>query len=422
MGKILLITICLLATLFGLNAQTPGNCLRYNEPTNTRTVSPVLPAYWGSYVGKNSFTVEMWVKTEITDLNTRQSLFLAATNNTSRYTQLILENGQISALVRGWPSGSPYSVKYACSAAIPDIRNQWTHIAYTFNAESNKINIYVNGEKTTSGASEVNELGMGYANAFIVGTEYFVGCIDEVHIWNCELSPCQINAGMNSDYTLPTPTGLMTIYNFNQGIAGGNNTSITSVLDLKQTYHLTMVNFSLTGTVENFLASTAPITKRNVNPADNTPEVTENGGSLIATLSGASYQWIDVANGNSNIDGANSQSYSPSANGIYAVQITKDGCTQQSPTINFVATSIHENSNSKVNVYSKPSGEITINLGDTTGDVWVEVTSLTGAVVHKFPISNQPAYRFNINQPAGLYFVTIKSGNTTISTHKIIKQ
>jgi PKD repeat protein len=61
------------------------------------------------------------------------------------------------------------------------------------------------------------------------------------------------------------------------------------------------------------------------NEIDNT--VTSTSTSITATISGATYQWVDCNNGNTNINGATSQTYNPTSAGLYAVEITVDGCT-----------------------------------------------------------------------------------------------
>ena len=60
---------------------------------------------------------------------------------------------------------------------------------------------------------------------------------------------------------------------------------------------------------------------------DSTLNVTEQ--SITAIEPGAQYQWL-ACNSGSIIVGANSQSYSPSVNGLYSVIITKNGCQKTS--------------------------------------------------------------------------------------------
>ena len=55
--------------------------------------------------------------------------------------------------------------------------------------------------------------------------------------------------------------------------------------------------------------------------------VTLTGNTLTATQANATYQWIDCNNGNSNITGATSQSYTPTVSGSYAVKVSNiSGC------------------------------------------------------------------------------------------------
>lgn len=56
----------------------------------------------------------------------------------------------------------------------------------------------------------------------------------------------------------------------------------------------------------------------------------QSGVVLSAATSGATYQWIDCDNGNAPIAGATNQSYTATANGNYALQITVNGCENTS--------------------------------------------------------------------------------------------
>lgn len=81
------------------------------------------------------------------------------------------------------------------------------------------------------------------------------------------------------------------------------------------------------------------------------------------------YQWLDCNNGNATISGATNATYTPTANGDYAVAITLNGCTKISDCVNVVLSSVKE-TNSTTNViriYPNPAqAKITI---DTNGDI-----------------------------------------------------
>lgn len=79
--------------------------------------------------------------------------------------------------------------------------------------------------------------------------------IDEFRIWNNALSVNDILA--NKDVTVYGSSGLMLYYNFNnQGVAGGNNTAVTSVTDQSgNNRHGTFYNVPLNTTTNNFVTS-----------------------------------------------------------------------------------------------------------------------------------------------------------------------
>jgi len=58
--------------------------------------------------------------------------------------------------------------------------------------------------------------------------------------------------------------------------------------------------------------------------------VTQSGVQLTADQAGVSYQWLDCDNGYAVISGETNQTYSPTATGNYAVQVTSGGCSDTS--------------------------------------------------------------------------------------------
>ena len=57
--------------------------------------------------------------------------------------------------------------------------------------------------------------------------------------------------------------------------------------------------------------------------------VTQNGATLTATQTGATYQWIDCDD-ESNIVGETNQSFTPAVTGNYAVIVNVNGCSNTS--------------------------------------------------------------------------------------------
>lgn len=69
-----------------------------------------------------------------------------------------------------------------------------------------------------------------------------------------------------------------------------------------------------------------------------TAEVTLDGTTLTAVrnVPGTTYQWIDCGNGNTLIDGATGQTFTPTADGNYACMMSTNGCDATSACMNVV--------------------------------------------------------------------------------------
>ncbi|MDP1799878.1 MAG: T9SS type A sorting domain-containing protein, partial [Bacteroidota bacterium] len=77
---------------------------------------------------------------------------------------------------------------------------------------------------------------------------------DEVRIWNVARTRCQINTYKNCEIPANAP-GLLVNYHFNQGIANGNNTAVTTLTDATSSAITgTLAGITLTGTASNWVA------------------------------------------------------------------------------------------------------------------------------------------------------------------------
>ncbi|MGV6860596.1 MAG: T9SS type A sorting domain-containing protein [Putridiphycobacter sp.] len=146
--------------------------------------------------------------------------------------------------------------------------------------------------------------------------------------------------------------------------------------------------------------------------------VSVNGITLSAAETGATYQWLDCNNGNQPIQGATSQTFTPTENGSYTVEITKNNCTETSActAVNSLNTMENEIEN-KVNIYPNPGNEnvnILLNLSSS-----VSIIDLNGKVVF---VENNTSNNISLNVSdweAGVYFVQVINENG-VSTQKLI--
>ena len=151
--------------------------------------------------------------------------------------------------------------------------------------------------------------------------------------------------------------------------------------------------------------------------------ITQIGETLTANAGGATYQWVECSNNNQPIAGATGQSFVPTSNGSYAVQITKGGCTTTSTCVNMTVVGLEDPISSLIKVYPTISnGSATIDLGDIGRDVAISVRNLSGQIVIKEgPINNVRKFDISLPKSSGLYFVEVQDGSST-SRFKIIRQ
>lgn len=132
--------------------------------------------------------------------------------------------------------------------------------------------------------------------------------------------------------------------------------------------------------------------------------VNQNGITLTAAQSGASYQWIDCDNGNTPIPGATQQSFTPTVNGRYAVEITLNGCTITSLciTVNTVGIEVSV-ADYSLNIYPNPNnGLFTIECNKSAE---VEILDALGRTILKTKIINQREVIDLSFVSSGIYYI-----------------
>lgn len=218
--------------------------------------------------GATAFTIEAWIKPDNSNWDGNwHAIFGNQTgaNVNTRNPSFYLRNGKLE--VDSFEDGTLTRYYSATDQALVS-QNVWNHIALVKDGTTYKI--YVNGAlgATTPAPNAVNITGpyqLGYID------NYFAGLLDEVRFWNVSRSQSDIQATMNVPLS-GTESGLVDYYNFNQGIVGGNNTSITTLLDNTATANNgTLVGFALTGNTSNYMSGFFPqITGPNFVVAGNT--------------------------------------------------------------------------------------------------------------------------------------------------------
>ena len=141
---------------------------------------------------------------------------------------------------------------------------KWCHIAVS--RTGSNVKIYINGIEVIS-----SSLFSGTSNSSTAALEIggassihalLNGSMDEVRIWNVGRTSNQIADNYLSELIgngNANETGLVAYYNFNQGIAGGSNSSISAIVDRTSNgISGTLTNFAKTGSTSNFVAGVIP--------------------------------------------------------------------------------------------------------------------------------------------------------------------
>jgi len=148
-------------------------------------------------------------------------------------------------------------------------------------------------------------------------------------------------------------------------------------------------------------------------------DVTVSGNTLTANAQNASYQWINC-NGNTPIAGAQSASFTPTVSGLYAVEVTQNGCTETSDCNNVTVLSLdHFNFDQQIHIFPNPNkGVFTISwAGDD--QITLSIYNAIGQQMSATKTVIGKSVEIAENLSSGLYFVEIINQNNDRAVRRI---
>jgi len=152
------------------------------------------------------------------------------------------------------------------------------------------------------------------------------------------------------------------------------------------------------------------------------PDLISNDNSA-----GVTYQWIDCGNGNAQISGETSQTFTATTTGSYAVIVTgANGCRDTSACYPVNFTSLDESSlESAIVVAPNPTnGEFSISTSTYVGELNIEVMDLTGKLIYGSTESLGANSSANIDltdAANGIYIVHVSNMNEARSIRVVKK-
>jgi hypothetical protein len=135
--------------------------------------------------------------------------------------------------------------------------------------------------------------------------------------------------------------------------------------------------------------------------------ITNTTPTLTADATGATYQWLDCNNNYAPIPGETNQSYTATANGSYAVEVTQNGCVDTSACEQVNNVGINE-INSSITLHPNPTTGI-VELQGINGSFKVNVYDYAG----KYLMSTSRSTIDLSDYPSGIYFLKVAYGDKT---------
>ncbi len=150
--------------------------------------------------------------------------------------------------------------------------------------------------------------------------------------------------------------------------------------------------------------------------------ITQTVTTLTANQASASYQWINCDT-DLPISGATSQSYIPTVNGSYAVEITSGSCTELSQCIEFSTLGLDAFLASEVSVFPNPvKTNLNVAISNNTEAIALDLFDVSGKLISQKRITNKENMFLQMkNMSSGIYFLKVSSSEKS-GAYKIVKE
>jgi len=332
----------------------------------------------------------------------------------------------------------------------------WQHLALVYDGV--ELSMWHNGDLVVSEPA-FGSIANGNVPFYIGNVQFNAvpflldGRVDEVALYQRPLNAAEIGC-LASGAPDAADIDLAFYYDFNEGVPGGNNTAVTTLVDQTGNTTAALQNFALTGAASNFATpptlgtllqddlcdgetytfngealsspGTYTATFQSSTGCDSTvvlqlvqgevnTNVVQNGSQLISTAAGAQWQWYTCNNGSYTlIPGATAQYYQATAVGSYAVFVTQ-ACSGYSDCIDVLSIGIEERQLPLFTLAPVPAGEmLTIELNRTVQGARITVLDMTGREVLARGVGAVRKTQLDISTlRPGAYFLRVEADGAT---------
>ena len=153
------------------------------------------------------------------------------------------------------------------------------------------------------------------------------------------------------------------------------------------------------------------------------PTATASASGATVTVvetTGATYQWINCDD-DTEITGATSSTYAPSAPGSFQVVVTANGCSSTSACISVTNVSVSSVSLDNVAIFPNPASDVITIAGLTAAQSTITVLDVNGKVIISQVVTAAQTDLTIANVESGVYFIQVSS-ETLNGTKRFIKK
>lgn len=441
MRKILFVLSLILTTQVSYSQ----SALNFNGPADQ------IQTTYSGVIGTADRTIEAWIWVDSNAPNANLTISDYGRNTAGdRNTFMVNASRNLAYISGGGSTGN-----FSSTTSVP--YETWTHVAFVM---SNRVGfLYINGVQVGTNSLSAVSTPSGQTNVIIGqrisgGSIPFYGSMDEIRFWNTARTSAQLLANMNAEFCT-IPLGLKAYFRFNEGVAGGINTSITTALEDIDDKNGTLTGFLLTaGDSSNYVSGptlvpgfsksivqdslcdpfTSPsgkifstsgvymdtltnsvscdsLLKFDLVISSITDSVQRVGGRMTSIDTWAIHQWVRCDSGYAPIPGATSRIYDATQAGDYAVIISKGNCSDTSRCISISLTGLKTNSLVKYSVFPNPT-ESLLTFQTNQEDIIksISVTDISGKTI--LNITNIQRNTLDVSSlENGVYFLRIFSAD-----------